>query len=182
MSVQASVRTIIEHPEPIDISPPDYQMPPAILSDLVDEEHQRLAGLPVAETLFTLLDIYLHGTESTARSRAYSALVRHPALDSVVFLSDAYQRLGVDICHDLGAVNTPQARAKLCQILVEDPDASVRCEAAEVLAAVGDTQAIPFLEHARDHDTGVDYANISVAHTAAQALEAIHSRLITPRI
>jgi HEAT repeats len=79
-------------------------------------------------------------------------------------------------CEALIEIPNPTSVLALANKLVTDEHGGVRYAAAEALEEIGDETALPFLEYARDHDEGEDWATFKVNKMAAQAIQAILER------
>lgn len=80
------------------------------------------------------------------------------------------------ICDLLVDDGDERAVEPLIRVLLEDPDGSVRLMAAVALRHIGDSRAIPALQHAMNHDVGTDEEGRRVDEAAKEAIDAILSR------
>lgn len=178
MTVAQTIRSMLENPPLIDMSSEEFDdVPPLPSPRLLPEERQHMLTLPISETLLTLLDVFLHSSDRIVGSRAYDALVTHPAIDPVIFVTDLYERYHLDICQELGDIADHRALTLLCKILLDDSDPNFRCGAAEILGHVGDATTLPHVAYASQNDHAVDYGGIPVAKAAAHAMNQIQARL-----
>jgi hypothetical protein len=76
-------------------------------------------------------------------------------------------------CDGLAAFQDQRASLALCDALASDEDGDVRFSAAWGLLKIGDASALPALDHAVRHDTGVDYEGRTVAGVAWKAAQRI---------
>jgi HEAT repeats len=95
-------------------------------------------------------------------------------LISLLYYSE-YEWRGV-ACEALMKIPNPTSILALANKLITDEHGDVRYAAAEALEEIGDETALPFLEYARDHDEGEDWATFKVSKMAAQAIQAILER------
>jgi HEAT repeat protein len=66
-----------------------------------------------------------------------------------------------------------RAVADLIELVVNDPEPSVRVIACDALASIGDASALPALAHAKEVDEGVDELRCSVRVAASTAIKCI---------
>jgi len=148
---------------------------------LPPENLHTLSTLPIAPLRTVLRDIYVTEPDRYVRRQASNVVCALQHLDAVGFFIDVLDQVDADwrttCCQMLGDFSDPRAIAKLCQVLVEDPDPSVRYFAIEAITNFGDAAVLPTLVYARDHDTEVDYEGVPIADTAQWAIDRIHRRV-----
>jgi hypothetical protein len=149
--------------------------------NLSDAEIDLLNSLPVDEVAPILVTIFKQESDLDTKSRAYHGILALEHFDRVQFLLDMLESSSVDwyfaYCKDLAFFHDRRAMAKLCNILLEDPEPDLRYVAAESLAEMGDTTAIAALEYAQHNDTGCDFEGFPIAEMAGQAIQKIRERL-----
>ena len=142
-----------------------------------------LNTLPIGAVREVIRRIYVTETNRDVIGKTYDAILALQQLDTVAFFIDVCDERtsgGRTTCYQtLGDFSDSRAIAKLCQVLVEDPDPTVRYFAIEAVTNFGDATVLPILAYARDHDAGVDYEGVPLADTAQWAIDKINLRIAT---
>jgi len=152
-------------------------------ADLSPVDIDALNTLPIDAVREVIRTIYVTETNRDVIGKTYDAIFALQQLDTVAFFIDVCDEKTsggrTTCCQTLGDFSDTRAIAKLCQVLVEDPDPTVRYFAIEAVTNFGDAMVLPALAYARDHDTDVDYEEVPLADTAQWAIDKINRRSAT---
>jgi HEAT repeat protein len=98
----------------------------------------------------------------------------HTTDSLIARLADPDATVRHDVAEALGYMKAAAITAVEALIgALDDDDVEVRGAAAIALGGIGDARALPRLERARHHDTGVTYQEGSIARAAADAIAQI---------
>jgi hypothetical protein len=151
-------------------------------AEITEREEDLFNALPTAEVVSALQKLVYEGVNSTIRSRALDGLLKINDFDKVSFLINLFDenpKWRTTCCKRLMDFPDKRAIIKLCEVIIQDNDPTVRFAAAEALGEIGDESAIAFLEHVNAADTGVNWEEFPVAQAANEAIKIIQMRMRT---
>lgn len=150
-------------------------------AELSSEDVDLLNSLPSDEIASILKSMFDVEKDFIVRSKIYEAILVLENLDTVQFLLDIFEQSPISwqtiYCRSLSKFKDSRAITKLCDVLLKSKDSNMRYVAAESLAEIGDSTAIPALEYAQKNDAGVDFEEFPISDMAREALIKIRSKL-----
>jgi HEAT repeat protein len=116
-------------------------------------------------------ELRLYGAEMALRINVQRAL---PLV--LPLLQDSVDYVRAEICTMLQALGDVRATEAVTNLMLSDPDGTIRYIAAATLGFIGGQEALPILQWVTNHDDGTDWEGRPIAWKAAEAAEAIQRR------